>query len=217
MPKKSKKKQNRWLLYAIAGLFILTIAWALASAFVDLLYNFLMQNPWIYLLLPAAAIVILVLRNQDQKKQKAEEEKRLQQEKEMQGQHIQQVLDHKEMERQTQESNRVQGILAHKSEWGNDMCQWMIDNRINPYKPSTISIMNRYSDWGRDNCQRLLQQRIEPGMTDQMVIAACGTPPIVDEKESTAKDERYRFVYGRPRRDATYIWFKNGVVIRIKQ
>jgi len=217
MPKKSKKKQNHWLLFAIAGLFILAIAWALASAFFDLLYNFLMQNPWVYLLLPAVAIVILVLWNQDRKKQKAEEETRLQQEKAMQGQHIQQVLDHKETERQTQEEYRVQGILAHKNEWGNDMCQWMIDNRINPYKPSTISIMNRYSDWGRENCQRLLQERIEPGMTDQMVIAAYGNPPIVDEKESTAKDQRYRFVYGRPRRDATYIWFKNELVIRIKQ
>jgi hypothetical protein len=97
------------------------------------------------------------------------------------------------------------------------MCQWMIDNRINPYKPSTINIMSHYRDWGQDNCQRLLQQRIEPGMTDQMILASYGNPPVIDEKESTAKDQRYRYVYGRPRRDATYIWFKNGVVIKIKQ
>jgi hypothetical protein len=217
MPKKSKKKQSHWLLYALAGLFIFAIAWALVSAFFDLLHDFLIQNPWVYLLIPAIAIIVLVLRNQDQKKQKAEEEKRLQQEKEMQGQQIQQMLDHKQTERKTQEDNRIQGILAHKNEWGNEMCQWMIDNRINPYKPSTISIMNRYRDWGQDNCQRLLQQRIEPGMTDQMVVAAYGNPPVIDERESTARDERYRYVYGRPRRDATYIWFKNGVVTKIKQ
>jgi hypothetical protein len=217
MPKKSKKKHDHKLLLAIGALLALVIAWALVSAFFDLIYNFVTANPWIYLVLPAIAIVVLVLRNRDQKKQKAEEEKQLQQEKEMQGQQIQQMLDHKETERKNQENNRVQGILAHKSEWGNDMCQWMIDNNINPYKPSTINIMNRYPDWGRDNCQRLLQQRIEPGMTDQMIIAAYGNPPVIDERETTAKDERYRYVYGRPRRGATYIWFKNSVVTKIKQ
>lgn len=217
MPRKSKKKHNHKLVLAIGLLFALVIAWALVSAFFDLIYNFVTANPWIYLVIPAIAIVVLVLRNQDQKKQKAEQEKQLQQEKEMQGQHIQQMLDHKESERKTQEDNRIRGILSHKAEWGNDMCQWMIDNHINPYKPTTITIMSRYRDWGPDNCQRLLQQRIEAGMTDEMVIAAYGVPPVIDERETTAKDEKYRYVYGRPRRDATYIWFKNGVVIRIKQ
>ena len=97
------------------------------------------------------------------------------------------------------------------------MCQWMIDNQINPYKPSTINIMNQYREWGADNCQRLLQQRVEAGMSDEMVRAAYGNPPVIDERESTARDERYRYVYGRPRRDATYVWFKNGVVTKIKQ
>jgi hypothetical protein len=97
------------------------------------------------------------------------------------------------------------------------MCQWMIANKINPYKPATINIMNRYRDWGADNCQRLLQQKVEAGMTCEMVEAAYGKPPVIDERESTARDERYRYVYGRPRRDATYVWFKNGVVTKIKQ
>jgi hypothetical protein len=217
MPKKNKKKQNRWLLYAIAGLFILAIAWALASAFFDLLYNFLMQNPWVYLLIPAVAIVCLVLYNQDRKKQKAEEEKRLQVEKEQRGQEIQLMLDHRGAERKSQQDIQAQAILARQAEWGDDMCQWMVANQINPYKPTTINIMNRYRDWGADNCQRLLQQQIEPGMTDEMVRAAYGNPPVIDEKETTVKDNRYRYVYGRPRRDATYIWLKNGVVTRIKQ
>jgi hypothetical protein len=218
MPKKSKKKQkNHWLLYAIAGLFILAISWALVSAFFDLLYNFLVQNPWVYLLIPGVAIVCWVLYKQDRKKQKAEQEKRNQMEKEQHGQEIQQMLDHKEVERKSQEDTRTQAILSHRAEWGNDMCQWMIANKINPYKPSTINIMNRYRDWGQDNCQRLLQQKVEAGMTDEMVKTAYGNPPVIDEKESTAKDERYRYVYGRPRRDATYVWFKNGVVTKIKQ
>jgi hypothetical protein len=217
MSKKSKKKQNHKILIAVVGFFILVIAWAMVSAFFDLIYNFLIQNPWVYLLLPAVAIVCLVLYNQDRKKQKAEEEKRLQMEKEQRGQEIDQMLTHREAERKTQEDTRTQTILSHKSEWGNDMCQWMIANRINPYKPSTINIMNRYRDWGRDNCQRLLQQKIEAGMTAEMVETAYGKPPVIDERESTAKDERYRYVYGRPRRDATYIWFKNGVVTKIKQ
>ena len=217
MPRKSKKKHDHKLLLAIGILFALAIAWALVSAFFDLIYNFVMANPWIYLVIPAIAIVVLVLRSQAHKKQKAAEEQRLQREKELQGQQIQQMLSHNEAERKSQEDHRVKGILAHKNEWGNEMCQWMINNRINPYKPSTINIMNHYREWGQDNCQRLLQQRIEPGMTDQMILAAYGTPPVIDEKESTVKDERYRYVYGRPRRDATYIWFKNGVVTKIKQ
>ena len=217
MPRKSKKKHDHKLLLAIGILFALAIAWALVSAFFDLIYNFVMANPWIYLVIPAIAIVVLVLRSQAHKKQKAEEEQRLQREKELQGQQIQQMLSHNEAERKSQEDHRVKGILAHKNEWGNEMCQWMIDNRINPYKPSTINIMSHYRDWGQDNCQCLLQQRIEPGMTDQMILAAYGNPPLIDEKESTAKDQRYRYVYGRPRRDATYIWFKNGVVVKIKQ
>jgi hypothetical protein len=217
MSKKSKKKQNHKLLIAIVGFFILVIAWALVSAFFDLIYNFLLQNPWIYLLLPAVAIVCLVLYNQDRKKQKAEQEKRIQLEKEQRGREIEQMLTHRETERKTQEDARSQAILSRRSEWGDEMCQWMIANKINPHKPATINIMNRYRDWGRDNCQRLLQQRIEAGMTDEMVQAAYGNPPVIDERESTAKDERYRYVYGRPRRDATYIWFKNGVVTKIKQ
>lgn len=217
MPKKSKKKKNHWLLIVIAGLFILMIAWALVSAFFDLIYNFLMQNPWVYLLLPAVAIVCLVLYNQDQKKQKAEGEKRIQLEKEQRGREIQQMLDHREADRKSQEDTRSQAILSHRAEWGDDMCQWMITNKINPHKPVTINIMSRYHDWGRDNCQRLLQQKIEAGMTCEMVEAAYGKPPVIDERETTARDERYRYVYGRPRRDATYIWFKNGVVTKIKQ
>jgi cbb3-type cytochrome oxidase subunit 3 len=217
LPKKSKKKQNHKLLLAIAGLFILVIAWALVSAFFDLVYNFIMENPWIYLIIPAVAIVTWVLYNHDRKKQKAEQEKRLQQEQELRGQEIQQMLSHREADRKTQEDTRAQAILSHKAEWGNEMCQWMIANKINPHKPATMNIMNKYHDWGRDNCQRLLQQKIEAGMTAEMVEAAYGKPPVIDERESTAKDERYRYVYGRPRRDATYVWFKNGVVTRIKQ
>lgn len=217
MSKKKKKKQNHWLLLAIGGLFVLVIAWALVSAFFDLIYNFVVENPWIFLIIPSVAIVAWLLYRQDQKKQKAAEEQRIQQEQQMRGQHIDQMLSHREAERKTQEDYRVQAILSHQAEWGNDMCQWMIDNRINPHKPATMDIMNKYSQWGKDNCQRLLQQKIEVGMSDEMVQAAYGKPPIVDEKETTARDEKYRFVYGRPRRDATYIWFKNGVVTKIKQ
>jgi len=217
MPKKRKKKQNHWLLLAIAGLFVLVIAWALVSAFFDLIYSFVTAHPGIYLVLPAVAIVALVLRNQDQKRQKVEEEQRTQQEQEMRAQRIQQMLTHQEEERRDQEDKRGQIILSHKADWGDEMCQWMIDNQINPHKPATMNVMNKYAEWGKDNCQRLLQQKIEIGMTNEMVTFALGNPPIIDEKETTATDQRYRYVYGRPRRDATYIWFKNGVVTRIKQ
>ena len=214
---KKKKKQNRKWLIALAGLFVLVIAWALVSAFFDLIYNFIVENPWIYLIIPAVAIVAFVLYNQDRKAQKAVEEKRLQQEQEMRGQQIQQMLTHREAERKTQEDYRVQAILSHNADWGDEMCQWMIANKINPHKPATMNIMNKYQEWGKDNCQRLLQQKIEVGMTNEMIQAAYGKPPVIDEKETTARDEKYRYVYGRPRKDATYVWFKNGVVTKIKQ
>lgn len=216
MSKKNKKKDRRWIL-AIAALVVLVIALALISAFFDLVYNFVMDNPWIFLIVPAAAIGAFLYYNRKKKEQRAREEKQRQQEQEQRGRHIQQMLTHRDMERKTQEDNRVQAILSHRAEWGDDMCQWMIANHINPHKPATINIMNRYPQWGRDNCQRLLQQKIEVGMTDEMIQAAYGRPPIIDEKETTARDEKCRYVYGRPRRDATYIWFKNGVVTRIKQ
>lgn len=217
MPKKSKRKQNHTLLLVIAAFLIVLIAWAVASAFFDLLYTFLMANPWVYLIIPAAAIVALVLRDRERKAQKAQEQQRLQQEQAMRGEHIQHMLSHREAERKTQEQGRVQAILSHKAEWGNEMCQWMIDHKINPHKPATMNVMSRYHGWGRGTCQRLLLQQVEVGMTGEMVEAAYGKPPIIDERETTARDEKYRYVYGRPRRDATYVWFKNGVVTRIKQ
>ena len=116
MSKKKQKKKNHWLLIAIAGLFVLVIAWALVSAFFDLIYNFLMQHPWVYLLLPAMAVVCLVLYNQDRKKQKAEQEKRIQQEKEQRGREIEQMLSHREADRRTQEEARAQAILSYTSE-----------------------------------------------------------------------------------------------------
>jgi cbb3-type cytochrome oxidase subunit 3 len=214
---KKKKKQNRKWLIALAGLFVLVIAWALVSAFFDLIYNFIVENPWIYLIIPAVAIIAFVLYNQDRKARKAAEEKRLQQEQELHGQQIQQMLTHREAERKTQEDYRVQAILSHQADWGEEMCQWMVANKINPHKPATMNIMNKYQEWGRDNCQHLLQQKIEVGMTNEMIQAAYGKPPVIDEKETTARDEKYRYVYGRPRKDATYVWFKNGVVTKIKQ
>lgn len=216
MPRKSKKKNHRWV-FIIAGLVILVAALALISAFFDLVYGFVMANPWIFLLIPAAAIIAYLPYNRNQKKLKEEETKRLEQEKEARGQHLQQMLTHRESERREQEDKRVQAILAHRAEWGDDMCQWMIDHRINPHKPATMNVMNKYPEWGRDVCQSLLLQKIEVGMTDEMVTFALGNPPIIDEKETTATDQRYRYVYGRPRRDATYVWFKNGVVTKIKQ
>lgn len=77
-------------------------------------------------------------------------------------------------------------------------------------------IRNNVSLWGQDVCDALLAKRVRIGMTPEMVMLAWGKPSKIDEKETTAKSEKYRYVYGRPRKGANYIWFKNGVVSKLK-
>lgn len=71
-------------------------------------------------------------------------------------------------------------------------------------------------EWGADVCQHLIAKRIGPGMTKAMVAASWGNPDNVDEKEITSKSQRERWVYGTPRRGANYIWFKDGIVSKVK-
>jgi hypothetical protein len=77
--------------------------------------------------------------------------------------------------------------------------------------------MQKYQAWGKDTCQRLLLKRIAIGGVAIMVILAFGRPTSIDEKVATAKDSKYRWIYGTPRQGATYVWFKNDRVTKIKQ
>lgn len=115
------------------------------------------------------------------------------------------------------EGRRADEILAHREEWGEEMCEWLVDNRFRITDPRTREIMDKYQEWGKDLCQRLLLKRIGIRDTREMVRLALGAPTHVDEQLITERGGRFRWVYGKPRQRPTYIWFKNGYVTKIKQ
>jgi hypothetical protein len=78
-------------------------------------------------------------------------------------------------------------------------------------------ILSHNNEWGSATCQMVLDRKIKLGMTVEMVTLALGTPTTVDEKIITEKDKSFRWIYGIPRQGATYLWFKNGQVTKIKQ
>lgn len=80
----------------------------------------------------------------------------------------------------------------------------------------TEAILARRHRWSEETCKLLLEKRIRLGMTQEMVSLAWGKPPYVDQEETTAKSKKERWVYGRPRVNARYVWFKNGRVSKIK-
>lgn len=78
-------------------------------------------------------------------------------------------------------------------------------------------ILAHQGEWGTDTCQQLIQEKICIGMTDDMVMMSFGKPTSIDSKELSTRDEKSRWIYGVPRKGATYIWFKNGKVTKIRQ
>lgn len=78
-------------------------------------------------------------------------------------------------------------------------------------------ILTHQSEWGEETCKKLVQKSIAIKMTEEMVKLSLGTPKEIDEKEITERNEKFRWVYGTPRQGATYIWFKDGIVTKIKQ
>ena len=62
--------------------------------------------------------------------------------------------------------------------------------------------------WGKSTCESLIAREIELDMTQE--------PNNIDEKEITQRGTRERWVYGRPRKGANYVWFTNGKVSKIK-
>lgn len=116
-----------------------------------------------------------------------------------------------------EEEKRVNTILLYENEWGEDMCQWLIDNRIDINNWNVREVMCYFQEWGQDICKKLLMREIELDMKVEMVTAALGKPSFIDNEERTSRTEKYRYVYGVPRYGATYIWFKDGKVTKIKQ
>jgi outer membrane protein assembly factor BamE (lipoprotein component of BamABCDE complex) len=74
----------------------------------------------------------------------------------------------------------------------------------------------RLSEWGNIVCTQLLNRQIAVGMTTEQVTLSWGQPTYTDEYEVTANGEKVRWVYRRPRGDASYVWFIYGKVARIK-
>lgn len=118
---------------------------------------------------------------------------------------------------QRAEAKRVNDIRAHQGEWGQGMCQWLIESNYRVSDPRVMGIMSKFQPWGPETCQKLLQKTIAIGHTDEMVRLALGNPTSMDDHTITEKDEKIRWIYGVPRQGAVYIWFKNGKVTKIKQ
>jgi len=115
-----------------------------------------------------------------------------------------------------QESNRVKDILAHRDKWGEAMCQWLIENKIRSSDKRVERILARIDVWGEEACQDLIQKRIGLGMTDDMVSLALGKPTTIDQREVSERGEKFRWIYGVPRKGAVYVWFKDSKVTKIK-
>lgn len=78
-------------------------------------------------------------------------------------------------------------------------------------------ILSHLNEWGEDICNTLIAKKIRPEMTEEMVLLSWGRPGKIENKEITAKYTKTRWIYGTPRKDASYVWFKNGEIWKIKQ
>ena len=93
---------------------------------------------------------------------------------------------------------------------------WVVVKQYSDSKRKA-SIMARKNEWGESVCETILNKRITIGMNEEMVTLAWGRPAKVETKEVSASGQKIRWVYGRPRKGANYIWFTNGRVSKIQQ
>jgi len=49
-------------------------------------------------------------------------------------------------------------ILAHQNEWGNETCQWLLENKIDPFSPEALEIINNFQKRRQDYYQKLLSE-----------------------------------------------------------
>ena len=115
-----------------------------------------------------------------------------------------------------QERKRVRDIRSRQKEWGGRMCDWLVANGYSLADSRTKEVMKRHPAWGTGTCQRLLQRKIAIRDSKEMVLLAFGQPTSEDQKVTTASDQSLRWIYGTPRHGAKYIWFKNGLVSKMK-
>jgi hypothetical protein len=122
----------------------------------------------------------------------------------------------KELE-QVREEERVAKIMTREGEYGKKMCQWLIDEQVDLLLGRDAEIMRKWDEYGEENCKDLIYQKIRPGMIDEMVKLSLGEPDTIDNREEASCSQKYRWIYGVPRQGATYIWFRNGKVTKVKQ
>jgi len=51
-------------------------------------------------------------------------------------------------------------ILAHRNEWGSEICRWLLENKIDPFSPETNEIISGFQEHGQDNYQKFLSEML---------------------------------------------------------
>ena len=119
--------------------------------------------------------------------------------------------------RQKREKQRIATIRSNQPEWGEAICEYLIQAGQDPNSLRVGWILSHIDEWSREDCLLLLRRGVRIGMPFEMVMVAMGDPDIVDCREVNAKWEKYRWIYGTPRHGAAYIWFKDDHVVRMRQ
>lgn len=84
-----------------------------------------------------------------------------------------------------------------------------------PEKRRREAIQAHWDDWGAYFCMCAFRKQLCLDMTEEMVLLAWGRPNRIETKEITRKARKIRWIYGKPRKGASYIWFTNGKVSKI--
>lgn len=60
--------------------------------------------------------------------------------------------------------------------------------------------MAHQQEWGNDICQAIINRRVRTGMTKEKVVLTWGRPNKIDHKENTTSSHKEHWVYAQPRR-----------------
>jgi len=155
------------------------------------------KNPWMLLILFGFAIFIVWFYRRQKKR-------------------LEQDPQWTEQERDAEIERNKQEILSHKSEWGEEICKWIIENR-NLEEGITgreLKVLRHLPAWGEEFCKVVLKMDIVPDMTEDMVKLSIGEPTAIDNEQITRQGENLRFIYKDSHGVTSYIWFKDGKVTR---
>lgn len=84
-------------------------------------------------------------------------------------------------------------------------------------KERQAKILAKRGQWSDGQIQSALNKKISAGMTEEMVLLAWGQPANIDKREITKSGlNKERWVYGRPRKGASYVYFSDGEVQKVQ-